>query len=192
MLNMLSKTPVLRHSGHLENKVGSHVNELVALRIQVQIWYTKRFAPVSTLSDAWEQNAAPILGCCATRPPWHITHRWPKILQYAYISKILSVRLLPIYTRPVHQFWCDLGFSGMSNQCNIRFSLCKLVPGYVYPVYGKLPRLTIIAYCYHFELLYVYEDWQSCFQVLGYGSLSSVTTLVATEQAALGGRGMGI
>ena len=77
MLKMLSKTPVLRHSGHLENKVGSHANLVVALRIQAQIGYTKRFAPVSTLPDAWEQNAAPILGCCATRPPWHITHGWP-------------------------------------------------------------------------------------------------------------------
>ena len=106
MLKMLSKTPVLRHSGHLENKVGSHVNELVALRIHAQIGYTKRFAPVSTLSDAWEQNAAPILGCCATRPQWHITHRWPNSTICLHIKNPFCQVIVHIYsTCPAILVW---------------------------------------------------------------------------------------
>ena len=120
MLKMLSKTLVLRHSGHLENNVGSHANELVALCIHAQIGYTKRFAPVPTLSDAWEQNAAPILGCRATRPPWHITQEWPNSTIWLYTKNPFCQVIVYIYsTCPPIFIW----FGGLRHvqpmQCQI-------------------------------------------------------------------------
>ena len=191
MLKMFSKTPVSGHSGHLENKVGSHANLVVALRIQVQIGCTKRFAPVATLPGAWEQNAAPILGCRSTRPPWHIMHGCPNSTICLYIKNPFCQVIVHIYsTYPPILVW----FGGLWHFQPMQYQVFTVQTSTwkVYRVFGKLPRLTTIAYCYHFELSYVYKDCQLYFQVLGYGSLSSVTTLVALEQAALGSRGMGI
>ena len=79
----------------------------------------------------------------------------------------------------------------MSNQCSIRFLQCALALGYEYWVYRQVPITFTVAYCSHFEVLYVYEDCHPHFLVLVYATRPSITVLVVPEWVVLASRGGG-
>ena len=164
----------------LEKKVCSHMKQLVPLYTQAYISNIKACANFHMPGCLLSKTRHPYLevteyASCGK------SHTSIKLIQYYYLPRILHVRSLSIYARRVHQFSCDLGSFDVSNQCNIRFSQCALAPAQVYWVYRQLPRLITVAYCYQFELSYVYKDCQPYFLVLANASSSSVTTLVVTE-----------